>query len=261
VKRYIASILTLIAMIATPSSMLHASETDFPFDPGERLTFKVYWTFIPAGEVTFEILPPETINGILCLRFVMTARTYEAVDLIYKVRDRIDSYTDQRVTRSILFKKQQEGKSKRRIIVDFDWEKQQVQYSNFGEKRDPIPLLPGAFDPVSVFYAFRLHALAEGRELEVPVTDGKKCVVGKARVIKREKIMVSSVPYDTFLVEPEMKQIGGIFEKSEKANLQVWVTSDKDHIPVKIKSRVIVGSFVAELTSVEKGRPDDTLSK
>lgn len=260
-KQYLTFILALIAMIASAPSMLYGSDTDFPFYPGEKLTFKVYWAFIPAGEVTLEVFPSETLNGIYCSRFVMTSRTTEVIDLFYKVRDRIDSYTDQRVTRSILFKKQQDGKSKRRIIVDFDWEKQQAQYSNLGEKRAPIPVLPGALDPLSVFYAFRLRALEEGKEVEVPVTDGKKCVMGKALVIKRERIKVSSGEYDTFLVEPELKQIGGVFEKSEKASFQIWVTADRDQIPVRIKSRVIVGSFVAELTSLEKGRHEDTNSR
>jgi hypothetical protein len=58
--------------------------------------------------------------------------------------------------------------------------------------------------------------------------------------------------FDTYLVEPDLKDIGGVFRKSKNAKLEVWVTSDNRHIPVKIKSKVIVGSFVAELISEAK---------
>jgi hypothetical protein len=74
-------------------------------------------------------------------------------------------------------------------------------------------------------------------------------------VIRREKINAGGREYDTFLVEPEMKNIGGVFEKSEKSSLQIWVTADHHRVPVRIKSGVSVGSFVAELTSWVKGEP------
>jgi hypothetical protein len=60
---------------------------------------------------------------------------------------------------------------------------------------------------------------------------------------------VKSGTYDTYLIEPEIKHIGGVFEKSKNAKIKLWVTADKRKIPVKIKSKVVVGSFVGELVS------------
>jgi hypothetical protein len=134
--------------------------------------------------------------------------------------------------------------------VNFDWEKLQARYSNFDERGKPVAILPGSFDPLSVFYSFRLFQLQEGDDLEAPVTDGRKCIVGKAKVIKREKIKVKDAVYDTFLVEPDLEQLGGVFEKSKNAKLQIWVTADGASIPVRVKSEVFVGSFVAELVSL-----------
>jgi len=79
--------------------------------------------------------------------------------------------------------------------------------------------------------------------------------------VKREKIKVASGTYDTFLVEPDLQHIGGVFEKSKDAKLKIWVTADKRRIPVKIKSKVIVGSFVAELISAEGIGPHGGISK
>ena len=200
-----------------------------------------------------EVLPVETLNDIQSYHFRMTAKTYPFVDFFCKVRDRIDGYTDLGMTHSILYKKRNQGKTKRDVIVHFNWDKQEVNYSNFGRKRKSVLILPSSFDPLSVFYAFRRYALQDSTEIGVPVTDGKKCVMGKAKVIKRETVAVARGTYDTYLVEPELKHIGGVFEKSRDAKLQIWVTADSRKMPVRIKSKVVVGSFVAELISVETG--------
>ena len=76
-----------------------------PFYPGEKLTFQVKWGFIPAGEAVLEVLPIETINGIESYHFSMTAKTYPFIDIFYKIRDKIDSYTNKEMTHSILYKK------------------------------------------------------------------------------------------------------------------------------------------------------------
>jgi hypothetical protein len=238
----------------------HRGEQVFPFYPGEKLTFQLRWGFIPAGEAVLEVFPLETVLGVESFHFVMTARTYPLIDLFYEVRDRVDAYTDKNMTHSILYrKKQREGKTRRDVLLTFNWEKQEAQYSNFGKTKKPISILPGSFDPLSVFYAFRLHNLEENPEIEVPVTDGKKAVIGKASVIKREKIKIGMGTYDTYLVEPELKHIGGVFEKSKDAKLKVWVTADDRQMPVLIKSKVVIGSVIAELIAVSSG-PDSELT-
>ena len=242
-------LLTTMAHMACHGQATRAAVNRLPFFPGEKLTFQVRWSFIPAGKVVLEILPVETLDGLSAYHFVMTAQTYPLVDVFYKVRDRIDSYTDTQMTRSLLYREQSTGRRPKDVTVTFNWEQAEVQYSNFGEKRAPIPLLSGAFDPLSIFYAFRLSDLSKNTQLETPVSDGKKCVVGKATVIKRETVFLVSGVYDTYLIEPELKHIGGVFEKSPNAKMEIWVTADERRIPVKIKSKVKVGSFVAELIS------------
>lgn len=229
---------------------IKAEDKGFPFNPGERLTFALKWMFIPAGEAVLEVLPIETVNGNKSYHFLLTAKSNEFIDHFYKVRDRIDAYTDIKMTRSILYKKNQlEGKTHKDIVVQYNWTKYKAQYSNFNEEREPIDLFPGAFDPLSAFYYMRLFDLETDLIIERPVTDGKKCIIGKVTVIKRETIKLASGTYDTFLVEPDVKHIGGVFAKSKNAKIELWVTADHRRMPVKIKSKVIVGSFTGELVS------------
>lgn len=229
-----------------------AFKKDAPFYPGEKLTYRLRWNFIPAGEAVLEVLPIVTINGVQSYHFVLTAKSNSFVDLFYKVRDRIDAYSDLDMIHSILYrKKQKEGRTKRNVIVNFDWDKKEAQYSNFKKKKKPIPLLPGSFDPLSVYYFSRFIDLEKNSEIRRPVTDGKKCVIGIAKVIKREKIKLKSGTYDTYLMVPDLKHLRGVFEKSKNAKIKLWVSADKARIPVKIKSKVIVGSFIGELISAE----------
>jgi hypothetical protein len=252
-KQLFTVFFTTIFGIITLSTMSDADERRIPFLPGERMSFQVRWAFIPAGEVVLETLPFDVVNGVKSYHFAMTARTYPLIDPFYKVRDRIDAYADAEMTHSVLYKKRQDGRSKRDIVVNFNWEKLEAQYSNFNTQIEPISISPGAFDPLSIFYAFRLFELKAGTKINAPVTDGKKFVNGEAIILNKEKIYVTEKWYETYLVEPDLEHIGGVFKKSEYAKLQIWVTADERRIPIRIKSKVVVGSFVAELVSYEFG--------
>ncbi len=229
-----------------------AMDKDRPFHVGEKLTFKLRWMFIPAGEAVLQVLPIETIGGVPAWHFLLTARTNAFVDNFYKVRDNINAWADKGLTRSLRYeKKQREGKTHREVVVDFDWHLNLARYANFDRQRDPLPLLPGALDPLSAFYHVRGIDLDEGMIIQKPITDGKKCVIGMAKVVKRETIRVGEKSYDTYLLEPELKHVGGVFEKDKDATIKVWVTADRHRIPVRLTSKVAVGSFVGELVSVE----------
>jgi len=221
------------------------------FRPGERLTFVLKWTIIPAGEAVLEVLPQEYMAGIEAYHFVLTARSNAFVDAFYMVRDRIDAWSDGAMRQSLLYrKKQHEGSTRRDITVSFDWEDMTVQYINHGEAREPIPITAGTFDPLSIFYWSRSSELVVGGRIQRSVTDGKKHVLGVADVVRRETVTVPAGTFDTFLIEPDLAHVGGVFEKSPDAKIQLWVTADYRRLPVKLKSKVIVGSFSGELVSL-----------
>jgi hypothetical protein len=242
--------LVIISIVMIGSSTVLAGD-EFPFSEGEKLTYELKWGIVPAGEASLEVLSNEIIDGVEGRHFRMTTRTNSFVDVFYKVRDVVDGFTDLTVNRSLLYKKNQnEGSTKRDIVVAFDWEEKTAQYSNFGEFNQPISINEGSFDPFSVIYYCRLFDFESNENIVRPVTDGKKIVTGVARFKGRKSIRVNGIRYDTFLIEPEIEHISGVFKKSKKAKIQIWLTADDRRIPVRIKSKVVVGSFVADL--VEK---------
>lgn len=240
----IVSLFVVLFLYFCPFSLA----SDKPFEPGEKLKFVLSWEFVPAGEAVLSVEPIAEINGEQAFHFILKVKTNSFLDLFYKVRDQIDSYVDEGMTHSILYKKKQrESKAKRNVTVAFDWENNQAQYEKGGKKRDPIDLEAGAFDPLGIFYYVRSSNLEPGVTLERPVSDGKRCVIGMGHVVKRETIKVPAGTFDTFLIEPDLKDVKGVFEKSEDSNILIWVTADSRHIPVKIESKVVIGSFMGEL--------------
>jgi hypothetical protein len=156
------------------------------------------------------------------------------------------------VTHSVFYKKKQrEGSHKREVIVKFDWDENKAHYSNFGKENKTISLLPGSFDPLSAFYYTRTIDIKPNTQIQRPVTDGKKNVIGRANILKRERLKLEIGTFDTILIEPEIKEIGGVFKESKDAKIQIWLTADNRRIPVRIKSKVVVGSFIGELVSAE----------
>ncbi len=253
VTAFLMSVGLLVSVSASPSGFSAKPAPDGPpFSPGERLTYHLRWGIVPVGEAVLEVKPLTTLDGISAYHFSVQARSNAFVDIFYKVRDHIDAFADAEMTRSVHYRqKQQEGSTRRDVTVHFDWEKKEVQHVNFGEKRPPISIQAGTFDPLSVFYFARLKAMKPGVVIEKWVTDGKRCVIGKGTVVRREKIQLGKKSVDTVLFEPECKEVRGVFEQSPGAKIEVWLTDDAHRIPVKIKSKVIVGSFVGELVSAE----------
>ncbi len=231
-----------------------------PFFPGEKLTFVLKWGAIPAGEATLEVQSIESISGKDVFRFVMTARTNTFADLFFVVRDKIEGFSDLAMERSMFYRaKQHEGGYKKNSTIAFDWEKQTAQYSNTKRTDDPITIPHGTFDPLSVLYYVRTVPLYEKAQIVRPVTDGSKTVTGTLRIIKRETLKVPAGKFDTYKVEPSTEGIGGVFQKSKDAKLYIWLTADDRRLPVKVKSKVAVGSFVGELVSIE-GPPERSFS-
>ncbi len=252
-KSFLVTLLVLLSSGACLCGNTFSAE-GAPFRAGEKLSYDLYWEFLPAGAAELEVAALEDYEGGSAYHFVLTVRTNAVIDRFYKVRDRLESYTDRPMKRSLLYrKKQQEGKHRRDIKVSFDRDRLKAEYSNFGKKDKAVAIVDGTFDPLSVLYAYRLMPLVENAVVEIPVSDGKKAVMGKVRVVGRERIHVNGQEYDTFVLEPDLKDLGGVFRKSKGAKVRIWVTDDERRMPVKLTSKVAVGYFVAELKQVSHG--------
>ena len=239
--------LTALVLALTPAT---ARERELPFSPGEKLSYKLRWGPVPVAEALFEVRAMTTVNEKPSLHFAVSGRTSSTIDVIYKVRGQADAYAHPSMSGSLLYKQDHtERRKHRNITLTFDQANRQVQYSKFGDKRPPISLQAGCFDPLSLLYHFRTLDFFNQTNLKLSVTDGKKCILLRIKNSGRQTVTIASGTYDTYLLEPDTSNFGGIFKQSKNPTLKIWITADQHRIPVKVSSKVLVGSFVGELVS------------
>jgi len=221
---------------------------ELPFKPGEIFVYDLSWGVIPAGQAELRVLPMAEVNGIPAWHFQLLIKSNDFIDAFYKVRDRIDAYAALSLKESLLYRQsQREGTTRREVEVKFDPVSSHAVFANFGDAMSPIDIAAGTLDPLTALYFIRSQPLSESLEIARPITDGKRNVKGVVRVMKREEIRLNDKLYDTFQIEPDLRGVRGVFEKSKKSRMTLWVTADEKRMVVKISSKVVIGSFVGIL--------------
>ena len=239
-------IFMLTSLILPPN--VEAEQKVLPFQVGEYLLFHIYWGFIKVGETVMEVLPNTTVDGRSARHFRLKTRTTPLIDMIYKVRSEIEGFTNMEMTHSVLYKKKHlEGSNYRDVEVAFDWKNNKAIYLSSGMLEKTTQILPGTLDPLGILYHFRTINYSEAAEFQRPVTDGKKCIVGRLSLLGRERIKIDGVSYDTYVMQPQMKGIEGFFEENPDAQITLWFKTDYTVMPVKIKIEVLIGSIVCRL--------------
>jgi hypothetical protein len=242
-------ILPILFFLSLSSFGLFA-KADFtlPFKVGEKLDYDLSWGFLPVGQATMEVHSLEEVNGELCYLVRFSVRTNSFADRFYKVRTTIESTVSSDFKKSIRYRKfQEEGKTKRNISVNFDYKDKKANYYQDGSLISSISIPSEVFDPLSIAYFFRLNILESNQEITLPTCDGKSYREIVVRTGLSKKVSVPDGIFDAIETIPEMQNLRGVFKKSPNSVLRVWYSKDKHQIPVKISSKVVVGSFNAKL--------------
>jgi len=225
---------------------------ELPFPPGEKIFYTIRWSVFTVGSAEMELIGPVERDGEQVWQLVMTARTNGFADKIFKVRDYNAVWVDEDFTHPVYYvKNQKEGSTDRDVVVTFDWVNNKAQYSSGGEAREPIDVMPDSWDPLGITYAVRTMKLDGVSHLSIPSTDGKKSAITEIEVSGVESVKVPAGRFDVIVMSPDTKDLGGVFKKSDDAGIKIWFTNDERHIPVKMASKVVVGSFVAEMERIE----------
>jgi hypothetical protein len=210
------------------------------FGEGEKFVFNVQYGIIKAGEATLEIRNIASINGAYCYRIVSDARTNDVFSLVFKVRDRFESYMDTTNLFSLRYEKHiREGRFRRDQVVDLD---QRAHTATYNDK--VVPIAPRTQDVLSALYYVRTLPLEVGQSIAVANhTDGKNYPL-VIKVLRKETVTVDAGTFDCIVVEPILRG-PAIF--TQKGRLTVWLTDDRNKMPVLMKSKVVIGSVAAVL--------------
>jgi len=220
--------------------LVHRFPRRVPFGEGERLVFAIQYGLIYAGDATLEVRNIALIDSVRAYHIISTARTNEAFDVIYKVRDRVESFMDFENLFSIRFEKHlREGRYRKDESVTFD---QRKHYAVYRDKK--IKIAPSTQDFLSALYYVRTLDLEVGEAIAMANHTAGKNYPIYVKVLRKEKVSVPAGDFDCIVIEPVL-QTSSIFE--QKGRLTIWLTDDSLKMPVLMRSKVIVGAFEAVL--------------
>ncbi|NBD38420.1 MAG: DUF3108 domain-containing protein [Verrucomicrobia bacterium] len=230
------------------------AEKSATFADGERLRFKLGWSLFTVARAELETMPGKH-RGREALRIRLQARTNAFADAFYKVRNQSVSWISRDVSASFLYAAQQsEGGDDRNTRAVFDPEELTAYYENLlkDEVRDPVAILPGTFDPLGIVFFVRALDFEVGDRLVIPTSNGKEFFFTVVHVVDRVKRRFASGKQEAFVLEPDIKDLGGVFKRSPGGYLRFFFSTDDRKLPLRMESKVAVGRFWAELTEIEE---------
>jgi len=227
---------------------------EVPFYEGETLTFTVKYGIISAGEASLQT-ESSVYQGSPVWHLSTKAKTYPFFDKIYKVRDTVESWWDKNNLQPYKFSKYlQEGHYRQHRVHIYDhsslnstYKKWSFQNQVFENSEMEIP--PGTQDLLSAFYLVRTKNLQVGKPIMVNITADGRNMPTEIVVHRKEQQKTIFGNIECLVIEPKLKG-EAIFKQSGR--ILIWVTNDAYKIPVRLESKITIGSFVATLKNAEQ---------
>jgi hypothetical protein len=183
------------------------------------------------------------VRGRESLKLIFTVRSLPSFSWIFKVEDRYETVLDAKGVFPWRFEQHvREGGYRRDFTAEFD---QLNHTAKTADSTYPIPAY--VHDVVSAFYFVRTLDFSKARV-------GQKFMLQNffkdstyqlaIKYLGRQQLSVDAGLFNTIIVEPMIKE-GGLF-KSE-GRVLIWLSDDERKVPVKVSTKVIIGSIDAEL--------------
>ena len=239
-------ILLISGRKANPPSDDFCGTTNTAFIAGESVTFHVYYAvagmFVNAGTAVFSN-SIEKLNGRTVYHVVGDGRTNASYEWLYRVRDRYETYIDTATMQPLKFiRNVNENGYKKYENITFN------RAANTAVTSDGVFKVPDCVQDVlsAVYYARNIDfdkykvndRIPFKMFLDNEVTDMYIRYLGK-ETIKTRYGRFRAIKFKPLLIK------GTIFEGGEK--MTVWVSDDKNHVPLRIESPIVVGSVKIDM--------------
>jgi Protein of unknown function (DUF3108) len=243
--RAITGVMTLIVALCVETTGATSGAAPLPFQAGEELIYEVSWLGIGVGRASMRIELPSSAANQTPLRLVSLARTKPVIDTFYKVEDRVESLFDPATRTTRFFRiRQREGSYRSFREITFEPSKGRVIYQKNDKAPRVIELDAMVQDPLSILYAVRAMPLSVGQSVRMSVFDRGEVWDAEVRILERERLQLPMGAFNTLKVQPILRE-ASIFRK--KGEMFVWLTDDAQHVPVQMRSTIMIGAVQAQL--------------
>lgn len=214
------------------------------FQAKELLSYRIHYGVLNAGTVDMSVSKPLNIHNKKAYNFKIEGRTNKSFNWLYKVRDKFESWVDASSHTPLRYAK---------TVRENDYYHQDVAIYNHKEnylrnKEGKINITQNTQDLASAIYFMRQldfknkplnYAYPMDIYIDNEIYNLKVAYKGK------ETIQTDLGKVRCIRLQPEMV-VDRVFK--EKDALTVWVSDDKNHIPVRIEAAIYVGSLKVDLT-------------
>jgi hypothetical protein len=229
--------------------------TNTAFKRGELIRYKVYYDAILTGKVNAgeaELAVKDEnklIAGRSTYHVVGLGLTKGAFNLFFKVVDRYETYIDElAMVPWVFIRRVNEGGYKISQDVTFNQFKKYASSLNNKNNVTTTTVVPENIqDIISAFYYARTLDFTNatiGKEFPVPFFIDDTVFTSKIIYQGKEDITTGIGTFSCIKVKPSVAT-GNVF--SDPYPMTMWVTDDKNHLPVLVESAIIVGTVKMEL--------------
>jgi hypothetical protein len=246
-KRIICLVVLSIAhsLIVDAQPLLTKIENN-AFSTNEVLEYRIHYGFMDAGTAKLEVDPVlKSIGGRTCYRVVGSGKSVGAFNWFFKVKDHYESYIDTEAMVPWLFIRDiQEGGYKKKQNVKFNHSKN-IATSEKKSIRTPERIQ----DLISAFYFARtldFTNIAVGDTFNIACYLDDETFPMAIKYVGKEKIKTRLGTFRCLMFRPYLLE-GRVFK--EKEGMTIWLTDDKNRIPIRAQAEILVGSIKMDITS------------
>lgn len=257
----------LIATAATQAkaqSPLAGAAQEAAFGNGEKLTYVVGYRaaltpMLEAGEVNIRF-SETTIDNRPVYNVFANAKVFSHFRWVYDLDDTYQTWLDKKTLTPVKYSfRLREGKHRVNCEYAYDWDAMKVNtfYHNLKRtegREKTLALTKNSFDPIALFCNLRSDGLAglnEGDcgDLRIVLHDTIRTVTYK--YIGKESYTVKKLGTFNTLKFSCTLAISSSDNFEDGAMFYIWVTDDKNRMPVYMESPIKVGSVRVTLSKYE----------
>lgn len=219
------------------------------FEGGEWFKFRIHYGIFNASYATLEVKETE-LNNKKVYHITGKGKSTGLLHVFFKVDDNYETYIDKRTNLPYRFIRQiDEGGHTKNIQIDFDQSSNIAHVNNKKYNEKSTHSTNGNVqDMLSAFYYVRNNLdtknIESGEEINFKMFFDKENHDFKLKFLGREVINTKFGKIATLKFRPYV-MAGRVFKEEE--SLTVWVSDDKNKMPVKLKADLAVGSLDADL--------------
>lgn len=248
-----------VLLIANSSRAQLRVVTNDAFQRGEVLKYKAYYDALLTGEVvagtaSFEIKnEAKTISDRPVYHIAVDAKTKGAFNWFYKVSDQYETYLDETTLAPWLFiRRINEGGYIINQDVTFNQNKNVAYFvDNKKSTKSTIPTSPYVQDILSAIYYCRSYDVSQmvaNDEFKVKFMLDDTIYSTKVVYMGKETIKTNLGKIRCIKLKPQVIT-GNVFKDPYPVTL--WVSDDKNKVPIMAESAIIVGKVKLELIYYE----------